>query len=99
MKPTDRFHYPFVRQFMADAHFHQRLGGKVRGPADSLAWTLLRDRGLWLLTFHRIAYFRQHHRGKRTPLWWCARLLKSFGTVFSVVFCRSSLREDCEILS
>jgi serine acetyltransferase len=86
-----------IRQFVADARFYQQLACNGRGRPGSLARTLLCNRGLWLLTFHRIAHFCVRERNVRAPLWWCARVLKSVGTGFSVVFCRSALSEDCEI--
>ena len=58
---------------------------------------MLCDRGLWLLTFHRIAHFCLRRRDVRSPVWWIARLCKSFGTGFSIVCCRSQFAEDCEI--
>jgi serine acetyltransferase len=84
--------YRFFGQLMADARFCQRLTH-----TDSLAGTLLCNRGLWLLTFHRIAYFCERHSDVRRPLWWCARVAKSIGTAFSVVLCRSAFSGDCEI--
>lgn len=87
----------FVHQLMADARFYQRLRRSANGRAASLAWTLLSNRGLWLLTFHRIAYYCARRRNARAPIWWCARVLQAFGTGFTVVVCRSDLRGDCEI--
>jgi serine acetyltransferase len=92
-----RARYTFGRQFLADARFYQHLGRSQGSSTRSLAATLLSNRGLWLLTFQRIAYYCQSHREMRPPLWWCARILKTMGTAFSVVFCRSSFSEDCEI--
>jgi acetyltransferase-like isoleucine patch superfamily enzyme len=65
--------------------------------ARSLAWTILRSRGLWLLTSHRLARRCLCRRNLRSPLWWVARLGKSLGTVFNVLCCRSELAEDCAI--
>jgi serine acetyltransferase len=58
---------------------------------------MLRNRGLWLLTFHRIANFCARRRRARGLIWWLARACKSVGTCFNVVFCRSALTADCEI--
>jgi serine acetyltransferase len=63
----------------------------------SVALTMLRNRGLWLLTFHRIAYYCVRWRRLRNPVWWLARLSKSAGVFFSVLFCRSAISADCEI--
>jgi serine acetyltransferase len=87
----------FVLRLMADARFYQHLRRSRNGRAGSLAWTLLSNRGLWLLTFHRIAYYCVRHRNVRAPLWWCARILQGLGTGFSVLLCRSDLSGDCEI--
>jgi serine acetyltransferase len=58
---------------------------------------MLRSRGLWLLTCHRVAHTCLRRRNLRSPAWWVARLCKSLGTCVSVVCCRSQLAEDCEI--
>jgi acetyltransferase-like isoleucine patch superfamily enzyme len=87
----------FVRQFVADARFYRALRRVGRSEAGSLAWTMLRNRGLWLLTSHRIAYFCLRRRNLRSPVWWIARLCKSFGAGFNVLCCRSQFAADCEI--
>jgi acetyltransferase-like isoleucine patch superfamily enzyme len=84
----------FVRQFAADARFYH---GLTRARPGSLAWTALSNRGLWLLTSHRIAHFCLRRRNVRSPVWWIARLCKSFGAGFNVLCCRSQFAEDCEI--
>jgi len=58
---------------------------------------MLSNRGLWLLSSHRIAHFCLRQRNVRSPLWWIARLCKSFGAAFNVVCCRSQFAEDCAI--
>jgi serine acetyltransferase len=58
---------------------------------------MLRNRGLWLLSFHRIAHFCMRRRNVRSPVWWLARLCLSLGSCFSVLFCRSAFSADCEI--
>jgi serine acetyltransferase len=82
---------------MADARFYHGLGQASPSGAGSLAWTILRNRGLWLLTSHRIAHYCQHSRNLRSPVWWIARLCKSFGAAFNVIYCRSQFAEDCRI--
>jgi len=82
---------------VADARFYDCLGRVGRPGAGSLAWTMLHNRGLWMLTSHRIAHFCVRRRDARSPAWWIARLCKSFGAGFNVIFCRSQLAEDCEI--
>jgi serine acetyltransferase len=86
-----------VLQLMADARFYQQLRRSRNGRTGSLLWTLLSNRGLWLLTFHRVAYYCARHRDVRRPIWWCARVLRSLGSGFSVLLCRSALSGDCEI--
>jgi serine acetyltransferase len=86
-----------LRQLIADARFYQRLRRPGKERSASVAWTLLGNRGLWLLTFHRIAYYCVRQRNVRAPIWWCARALQGLGTVFSVLLCRSDLSGDCEI--
>jgi serine acetyltransferase len=87
----------FVRQFVADARFYDDLRRVGGAGALSLACTMLRNRGLWLLTSHRLAHFCLRRRNVRSPVWWIARLCKSFATGFSVLCCRSQFAEDCEI--
>jgi len=90
--------YPFFRQLAADARFYHRLTHAGRSASAALVGTLLCSRGLWLLTFHRIAHYCQYQRRRvRSPIWWCARLLQSVGTCFDVLFCRSAVSADCEI--
>jgi serine acetyltransferase len=55
------------------------------------------NRGLWLLTFHRISHYCLRRRQVRSPLWWFARLFKSIGSCFNVLLCRSQFTADCEI--
>ena len=86
-----------VRQLIADARFYQCLRQRDKGRSAWVAWTLLSNRGLWLLTFHRIAYYCVRHRNVRAPTWWWARVLQGVGTMFSVLICRSDLIGDCEI--
>jgi serine acetyltransferase len=87
----------FTRQFVADARFYQDLTGAGRSGRGFLALTMLRNRGLWLLTFHRIAYYCVRQRRVRGATWWFARLCQSVGTCFNMLFCRSAIRADCEI--
>ena len=89
--------YPFVRQLLADMRFYHRLTRAGPPGQAALAWTMLRNRGLWLLTFHRIGHYCLRRRRLRNPVWWFARACKSLGTCFNVLFCRSQLSEDCEI--
>jgi hypothetical protein len=77
--------------------FYQGLSGAGGSGAGSLARTLLRNRGLWLLTGHRIAHLCLHQRNARSPVWWVVRLCKSLGCGFNVLWCRSQFAEDCEI--
>jgi acetyltransferase-like isoleucine patch superfamily enzyme len=86
-----------VRQFIADARFYQSLRRTDSSGAGSLAWNMVRNRGLWLLTAHRVAHFCLRRRNPRSPLWWGVRLGKSFGAAFNVLYCRSQLAEDCEV--
>jgi serine acetyltransferase len=80
---------------VADARFYDGLN---RGTGTgSLARTMVRNRGLWMLTSHRIAHFCLRQRNVRSPVWLIARLCKSFGVGFNVLFCRSQFAEDCEI--
>jgi len=58
---------------------------------------MLCNRGLWLLTFHRIAYYCLVQRRARSLRWWGLRLCQSLGTWFSVLLCKSALSADCEI--
>jgi serine acetyltransferase len=90
-------HYPLARHLAADIRFYRSLSRGRHSGAASLVTTLLANRGLWLLTFHRIAHLCLRRRNLRSPLWWLARVCKSVGACFTVVFCRSQVSEDCEI--
>ena len=82
---------------MADARFYHHLRPPGGSGAGSRAWTLISNRGLWLLTAHRIAHLCLRQRNVRSPVWWIARLCKSLGSGFNVLCCRSQFAEDCEI--
>jgi serine acetyltransferase len=82
---------------VADARFYLGLTRAERSGLGSLAWTILCNRGLWLLTFHRIAHYCLLQRRARGPMWWFARVCQSVGVCFNVLFCKSALRADCEI--
>jgi serine acetyltransferase len=86
-----------VRQFVADARFYHSLTRAGRPGVVSLALTMLCNRGLWLLTFHRITHYCLIQRRARSPMWWFARLCQTIGTCFNVLVCRSAFRGDCEI--
>lgn len=92
-----RYSYSFVRELLADARCYRSLTRAGSSGPLSLACTLLANRGLWLLTFHRIEHYCLRRRRLRSPLWWLARLCKSVGTFFAVVFCRSAFSADCEV--
>jgi serine acetyltransferase len=85
-----------VSQFMADARFYAGLRRGTHSGA-GLVSTLARSRGLWMLTSHRVAHFCMRQRGVRRPVWLIARLCKSVGVGFNVLYCRSQVAEDCEI--
>jgi serine acetyltransferase len=87
----------FARQFVADARFYHDLTRAGRAGPGELALTMLRHRGLWLLTFHRIGYYCASRRRVRSPIWWLVRVCKSIGTCFGVLACRSAVSADCEI--
>lgn len=85
------------RQLGADARFYHRLKHSgVEGSAWALLYTFLSSRGLWLLAFHRIAYYT-FNRNLRNPLWWLARLLESLGMYLNAVISKSEVLGDCEI--
>jgi hypothetical protein len=44
-----------IGQFVADARFYDGLSRVGRSGVGSLAWTILHNPGLWLLTSHRFA--------------------------------------------
>ncbi len=86
-----------ARQLAADARLYARLSLPAGRGRVSLARTLLRNRGVWLLTFHRLAHYCVTQRRSESPLWWLARLCNRFGILFNVIFCRSALSSDCRI--
>jgi serine acetyltransferase/glycosyltransferase involved in cell wall biosynthesis len=95
--PVAQTWHRFAGALLADARFYRALTRANHSGPGSLVWTMLANRGLWLLMFHRVAHFCLRRRNLRSPLWWVARLCKSIGTCFSVLCCRSQLSEDCEI--
>jgi serine acetyltransferase len=87
----------FVGQFFADARFYQGLTRTGTSGPGSLLRAALGNRGLWLLTFHRIGYHCVSERRRRSPTWWFARLCHGIGSCFNVAFCKSAFSADCEI--
>ena len=95
--PLSQTLHRFAGELLADARFYRALNRVNHSGPGSLVRTMLANRGLWLLMFHRVAHFCLRRRNRRSPVWWIARLCKSIGTCFSVLCCRSQLSEDCEI--
>jgi serine acetyltransferase len=87
----------FTRQLIADARFYQHLVVGADRDSRGLVRTMLCSRGLWLLTFHRIAHSCVSRRDVRSVRWWVTRLLKSVGGCFNLLVCRSEFSGDCEI--
>src|SRR5579871_2080152 len=86
-----------LRQLLADARLYRDLTAAGRSRPRSLVGTMLSNRGLWLLTFHRIAHYCLRQRRVRNPIWWLACLGRIVGTCFDVLICRSGISADCEI--
>jgi serine O-acetyltransferase len=87
----------FTNQLKTDiAFYHQLISPHVSMTRISLLRTLLLNRGLWLLTFHRIAHFSTLNRNLHSPLWWLARTSETVGKYLNAVFCKSEIREDCK---
>jgi|GEM_PF-3254015 len=90
--------WPTLRKLGADARFYHRLKhAGADGSAPALLLTFLTSRGLWLLAFHRIAYYSTFNRNLRNPLWWLARLLEGVGMYWNAVISKSEVLGDCEI--
>ena len=87
----------FVSQFLADARFYHDLTHPDGARPGSLVGTMLGNRGLWLLTFHRVAQYCLMQRRARSLTWWFVRLCQSVGMCFNVMFCKSAISVDCEI--
>jgi serine acetyltransferase len=85
------------RELAADIRMYRRLTGARSAGILTLVATVLSNRGLWLLAFHRVGHYCLRRRNTRSPTWWLARLCKSVGTCFNIVLCRSQVSEDCEI--
>jgi serine acetyltransferase len=88
---------PLARHFAADIRFYRGLTRGSDSGLASLVATMLTNRGLWLVTFHRVGNFCLRRRNLASPLWWLARLCKGAGTCFNMLLCRSEVSEDCDI--
>jgi serine acetyltransferase len=62
-----------------------------------LMLVVLKSRGLWLLTFHRIAYISTVHKDYLSFGWWVARSIESVGKFRNALISKSELRGDCDI--
>jgi len=88
------------QHFKADARFYRDIThGRTRGGLP-LLWSIISSPGLWMLTFHRVAYYstcHRNHRNHRSALWWMMRVLESLGTYLNAVICTSEIAADCDI--
>jgi serine O-acetyltransferase len=83
-------------QFRDDARLYQRMmQAGATSASGSLTRTALHNRGLWLLTAHRISHFAETHPNRRRPAWWLARMLQSLGRYLGAVCSRSEILPDC----
>lgn len=86
-----------IQRFRADTRFYHEMTRPQSAPtALALLGTALSNRGLWLLTFHRIAFFSTFNRNLRSPLWWIARLFESLGYYLNAVISKSEVYGDCD---
>lgn len=87
-----------LRRFGRDVRFYDQLRrpGKKRSSI-ALLVTLLTSRGLWLLTWHRIAFRATAHRNVRSPFWWLLRIGEGIGKYLAAVFCKSEIIADCSL--
>lgn len=88
----------FFAQLAADTRFYHRLKHPEQ-PAGALALlrTALRSPGLWILTFHRIAWFSTNRRNLRSAVWWLARLVEVPTYYLNAVANKSELLGDCDV--
>jgi serine acetyltransferase len=88
----------FFSQFAADTRFYHRLKHpQQRAGVLALLGTALRSPGLWMLTFHRIAYFSTNRRNLRSINWWLARLAEVPTYYLNCVANKSEVLGDCDI--
>lgn len=85
-------------QFAADTRFYHRLKypHECVGVLELLR-TALCSPGLWILTFHRIAWFSTNRRNLRNPKWWLTRLIEVPTYYLNGIAYKSELLGDCDI--
>jgi serine acetyltransferase len=87
-----------LRSSKADARFYAALYYPGRAPTPlRILTTAVSNRGLWFLTFHRIAYACRTNRQRRRPAWWLLWVLQQVGQYLGAVLCKSVILSDCEI--
>lgn len=87
-----------LRSLKADAHFYATLEAPGREPtALRILVTTVSHRGLWFLTFHRIAHACRTNRQRRSTVWWLLWILQQVGQYLGAVLCKSVILSDCEI--
>jgi serine acetyltransferase len=93
MKPISLY-----RQFIADVDLYHRLryGARARTAATTLG-TLVLNRGLWIVLFHRVAFSNACRYRRFGPSWWLSRLVRVFGKFYIAVVGKSDFRIECEL--
>jgi len=87
-----------LRSLKADARFYAALQAPGRTPTPlRLLVTTVSNRGLWFLTYHRIAYACRTNRQHRGATWWLLWALQLVGQYFGALLCKSVILSDCEI--
>jgi serine acetyltransferase len=87
-----------LKNLALDTKFYCQL----KYPEGSANWwrlflVIIQSRGLWLLTFHRIAYISTMRKNYRSLGWWLARGCESIGKFRNTLMSKSELRGDCDI--
>jgi serine acetyltransferase len=87
-----------LHSLKVDARFYAALAANGRKPTKrQVLITVLGNRGLWFLTFHRVAYACQSSPRRRNPAWWLLRFAQPAGRYLGAVLCKSEILSDCAI--
>ena len=88
----------FLKVLVMDARFYCQLKYPEKTTNRwRLVLVILQSRGLWLLTFHRIAHISTMHKNYRSLGWWVARGVESVGKFRNALISKSELLGDCDI--
>lgn len=86
------------KRIMEDARLYYRLkNSREPRAADPLLLTALGNQGIWALQAHKLAHYMRHPQGRKTWLWWLARLMGPLAEYLTAICCKSEIIAECQM--